>query len=47
MDGLILRPRGADGFATSTDVANLKAGITDGDAHLFISGSEERASIPC
>jgi hypothetical protein len=39
MDNPILTPRGAGCFVTATDVADLKLGITDSDARLFIDGA--------
>jgi hypothetical protein len=42
MDDPILTPRGAGGYLTATDVADLKLGITDGDARLFIDGAGAR-----
>jgi hypothetical protein len=39
MDDPILTPRGAGGYLTATDVADLKLGITDGDARLFIAST--------
>jgi len=42
MDNPILTPRGAGCFVTATDVADLKLGITDSDARLFIDGAGAR-----
>ncbi len=42
MDNPILTPRGARRYAIATDVADLKLGITDSDARLFIDGAGAR-----
>jgi hypothetical protein len=42
MDDPILTPRGAGRYLTATDVADLKLGITDSDARLFIDGAGAR-----